>query len=62
MSANLLPTYRGLKPLKPMQPLKPGSKPAEMFPGQRTMPVPGAPLLPKNPLLDLMKLMQSYRK
>jgi hypothetical protein len=63
MSTNLLPTYRQQpKPLKPLPPLTPASKPAQAFPGQRTLPLPGAPRLPQNPLLDIMKLMRAYRK
>jgi len=65
MAANLLPTYRQpVKPIKPLQPLAPLSKlsqPATAT-GQRTMPQPGAPLLPANPFLDIMRLMQGYRK
>ena len=63
MGANLLPTYRQpVKPIKPLQPLAPklGQPPAETE--QHTMPLPGAPLLPPNPFLDIMRLMQGYRK
>jgi hypothetical protein len=41
-----------IRELSPMRPLSPNSKPKQMFPGQRTLPVSGAPLLPKNPLLS----------
>jgi hypothetical protein len=65
MAGNFLPTYRQLKPIKPLQPMRPltpTSKPAQAFTGQRTMPLPGAPLLPKNPLLDIMRRVLAYRK
>lgn len=41
-----------LRPMRPMNPLSPATRPERMFPGQRTLPVSGAPLLPKNPLLS----------
>jgi hypothetical protein len=60
---NLLPTYRQQpKAIKPLRPLRPVPKMGEPLPGQRTMPLAGAPLLPKNPLLDIMRLMRAYRK
>lgn len=65
MSANLLPTYRQpVKPIKPQQPLAPLPNPGQppTGTGQRTMPLPGAPLLPPNPFLDIMRMMQGYGK
>ncbi len=41
-----------IRELSPLRPLSPNIKPKQMFPGQRTLPVSGAPLLPKNPLLS----------
>ena len=66
ISKNLLPMYRQqLKPIQPIQPLRP-LPPAPNFirqpAGQRTMPIPGAPLLPRNPFKNIMQLMQAYRK
>jgi hypothetical protein len=60
---NFLPTYRQQpKAIKPLRPLPPVPKMGEPLPGQRTMPIAGAPRLPKNPLLDIMRLMRAYRK
>ncbi len=60
---NFLPTYRQqLKAIKPLRPLPPVPKMGEPLSGQRTMPSAGAPRLPKNPLLDIMRLMRAYRK
>jgi hypothetical protein len=60
---NFLPTYRQQpKAIKPLRPLPPVPKMGEPLPGQRTMPIAGAPRLPKNPLLDIMRLMLAYRK
>ena len=59
----LLPTYRQQpKAIKPLRPLPPVPKLGEPLPGQRTMPIAGAPLLPKNPFLHIMQLMRAYRK
>jgi hypothetical protein len=44
-------TIRELSPVRALSPLSPSTRPKQMFPGQRTLPVSGAPLLPKNPLL-----------
>jgi hypothetical protein len=41
-----------IRELSPLRPLSSNIKPKQMFPGQRTLPVSGAPLLPKNPLLS----------
>lgn len=39
----------------PLRPLSPNvKKPDKMFPGQRTLPIAGAPSLPGNPLLKMM--------
>jgi hypothetical protein len=57
MGKNLLPTYRQpVKPIEPLQPLAPSPKLNQppTGTGQRTMPLPGAPLLPANPFLDIM--------
>ena len=65
MGAILLPTYRQqVKPIKPLQPLAPSPKLGQppTGTGQRTMPLPGAPLLPPNPFLDIMRMMQGYGK
>jgi hypothetical protein len=60
---NFLPTYRQQpKPIKPLRPLPPVPKMGEPLPGQRTLPIAGAPRLPANPLLDIMRLMRAYRK
>jgi hypothetical protein len=60
---NFLPTYRQQpKAIKPLRPLPPVPKMGEPLSGQRTMPIAGAPRLPKNPLLDIMRLMLAYRK
>jgi hypothetical protein len=60
---NFLPTYRQQpKAIKPLRPPPPVPKMGEPLPGQRTLPIAGAPRLPKNPLLDIMRLMQAYRK
>ena len=60
---NFLPTYRQQpKAIKPVRPLPPVPKMGERLPGQRTLPIAGAPRLPKNPLLDIMRLMLAYRK
>jgi hypothetical protein len=52
------PTYRQhLKPMKPLQPLRPLPPAPNLIQpptGRRTMNVPGAPLLPANPLLKSM--------
>ena len=45
-------TIHELSPLRPLNPLSPNARPERMFPGQRTLPVSGAPLLPKNPILS----------
>ncbi|MGA2005374.1 MAG: hypothetical protein ABSG70_18455 [Terriglobales bacterium] len=62
MSGNILPTYRQIKPAQPLRPLTTRAKPAQAFTGQRTMPLPGAPLLPQNPFLSIMRMMQRYGK
>jgi hypothetical protein len=50
---------KAIQPLRPLPPLpKPGQSPTT----QRTLPLPGAPRVPVNPLLDIMRLMQAYRK
>ena len=60
---NFLPTYRQQpKAIKPLRPLRPLAKLGQPPPGQRTMPIAGAPLLPKNPFLNIMQLMRAYRK
>jgi hypothetical protein len=60
---NFLPTYRQQpKAIKPLRPLPPPLKMGEPLPGQRTMPIAGAPRLPKNPFLNIMQLMRAYRK
>jgi hypothetical protein len=60
------PTYRQpLKPMKPLQPLRPLPPAPNLIQqptGQRTMNVPGAPLLPPNPLLERMRIMMGRRK
>jgi hypothetical protein len=72
ISKNLLPTYRRQpNPFKPIQPLRPiqplhALPPAPNFvrqpSGQRTLPIAGAPLLPQNPFLKVMRMMQRNRK
>jgi hypothetical protein len=60
---NFLPTYRQQpKAIKPLRPLPPLPKMGEPRPGQRTLPIAGAPLLPKNPFLNIMQLVRAYRK
>ena len=59
----LLPTYRQQpKAIKPLRPLPPLPRLGQPPPGQRTMSIAGAPLLPKNPFLNILKLMRAYRK
>jgi hypothetical protein len=52
------PTYRQplhpMKPLQPLRPLPPAPNLIQQPTRQRTMPLPGAPLLPANPLLKKM--------
>jgi hypothetical protein len=63
MIKNYLPSYRQqLKPIKPLQALPPLPKLGQSPPGQRTMPIAGAPLLPQNPFLNIMRIMRRYRK
>lgn len=53
-------TIRELSPVRPLLPNL--NRPQPMSQGQRTMPIAGAPLLPPNPFLKIMRLMQAYRK
>jgi hypothetical protein len=63
VNKNLLPTYRQqAKPIQPLRPLTPAPRQVQSPTGQRTMPLPGAPLLPPNPFLNIMRLMLAYRK
>ena len=63
MGGNFLPTYRRQpKAIQRLRPLPPLPKPAQSQTGQRTLPIAGAPLLPANPFLNIMRLMGSYRK
>jgi hypothetical protein len=64
MGVNLLPTYRQqqVKPIKPLQPMAPLRKLGPPSMGQRTLPIPGAPRIPANPLLDMMRKRFANRK
>jgi hypothetical protein len=52
-----------LKAVQPLRPLASLPKLGQSPTTQRTLPISGAPRIPANPLLlDIMKLMQAYRK
>ncbi|MGA7629399.1 MAG: hypothetical protein WCB11_01450 [Terriglobales bacterium] len=65
--ANSTPTLGNrpltIRELSPVHALHPNTnRPKPVSPGQRTMPIAGAPLLPPNPFLNIMRLMLAYRK